>query len=42
VLVYCQDTDEVAATIGREWQLKRWLRQKKVALAESVNNPAGG
>ena len=36
-LVYCQDTDEVAAAIGPEWQLKRWLTQNKMALVQSVN-----
>jgi hypothetical protein len=38
-LVDCRDTDEVAAAIGRGLQLKRWLRQKKIAMAERVNNP---
>jgi predicted GIY-YIG superfamily endonuclease len=37
-LVYWKDTGEVAASISREWQLKRWKRQKKIALVESVNH----
>jgi putative endonuclease len=36
-LVYCEHTDDVGAAIDREKQLKRWSRQKKKALVESVN-----
>ena len=36
-LVYCEHTNDVAAAIEREKQLKRWSRQKKIALIESVN-----
>jgi putative endonuclease len=36
-LVHCEDTDDVAGAIAREQQFKRWLRQKKIALVESVN-----
>ena len=36
-LVYCEDTDDVGAAIVREKQLKRWSRQKKIGLVESVN-----
>jgi putative endonuclease len=36
-LVYCEQTNDVGAAIDREKQLKRWSRQKKMALVESVN-----
>jgi putative endonuclease len=36
-LVYCEHTGDVGAAIDREKQLKRWSRQKKIALVESVN-----
>ena len=36
-LVYYETTGEIEAAIGREKQLKGWLRRKKVALIESVN-----
>ena len=37
-LVYCKESGQVAAAIGRAWQLKRWKRQKKIALVESVKH----
>jgi putative endonuclease len=36
-LVYFGMTDSIEAAIGREKQIKGWLRAKKVALVESVN-----
>jgi len=36
-LVYAEETDDVAAAIEREKQIKRWRRSKKVALIESAN-----
>jgi len=36
-LVFCEPTEEIAAAIAREKQLKGWRRSKKVALIESVN-----
>ena len=36
-LVYCEETDDISAAIAREKQLKRWLRERKIALIESVN-----
>jgi putative endonuclease len=36
-LDYVEETSDVTAAIVREKQLKGWLRQKKIALIESVN-----
>ena len=36
-LVYFEHTPDVRAAIAREKQIKRWRREKKVALIESVN-----
>jgi putative endonuclease len=36
-LVYFEETGDVNAAIAREKQIKGWLRQKKIALIESVN-----
>ncbi len=36
-LVYFETTDSVHWAIGRERQLKGWLRKRKVELIESVN-----
>jgi putative endonuclease len=36
-LVYFEATEDIRAAIEREKQIKGWLRQKKVALIESVN-----
>jgi len=36
-LVYAEETDDVAAAIEREQQIKSWRRSKKVALIESAN-----
>ncbi len=36
-LVYVETTGDVRDAIGREKQIKGWLRAKKVALIESVN-----
>jgi putative endonuclease len=36
-LVYFEETGDVIAALAREKQIKGWLRQKKVALIESVN-----
>jgi putative endonuclease len=36
-LVYYESFDDVEKAIGREKQLKGWVRRKKIALIESVN-----
>ena len=36
-LVYYEHTPDVRAAIAREKQIKRWRREKKVALVESKN-----
>ncbi|WP_414577209.1 GIY-YIG nuclease family protein [Anabaena sp. CCY 9402-a] len=36
-LVYFEDTSDVNTAIAREKQIKGWLREKKIALIESVN-----
>jgi putative endonuclease len=36
-LVYFEETNDTSAAIEREKQIKGWLRQKKIALIESVN-----
>ena len=36
-LVYYETTNNIEAAIGREKQIKGWLRSKKVALIESSN-----
>ena len=36
-LVYFEDTEDVQAAIGREKQLKGWLRRRKAALVETMN-----
>jgi len=36
-LVYFEATPDVRAAIAREKQIKRWRREKKVALIESAN-----
>ena len=36
-LVYFECSGDVRAAIAREKQIKRWRREKKVALIESVN-----
>ena len=36
-LVYYEETNEVWEAIRREKQIKRWRREKKIALIESVN-----
>ena len=36
-LVYYEETSDVLIAIEREKQLKRWRREKKIALIEKVN-----
>ncbi|MCL5268871.1 MAG: GIY-YIG nuclease family protein [Bacteroidetes bacterium] len=36
-LVYYEETNDVWVAINREKQLKRWRRDKKIALIEGVN-----
>ncbi|MEA5568118.1 GIY-YIG nuclease family protein [Anabaena sp. UHCC 0399] len=36
-LVYFEDTSDVNTAIAREKQIKGWLREKKIALIESIN-----
>ena len=36
-LVYYEETNDVWAAIRREKQIKKWRREKKIALIESVN-----
>src|SRR5207253_2031823 len=38
-LVHLEETDDVAAALAREKQIKGWLRKKKIALIET-SNPA--
>ena len=37
MLMYYETTDNVESAIGREKQLKGWLKRRKIALIESVN-----
>ena len=37
-LVHYEDTNDVMAAIQREKQIKGWLREKKIALIESMNS----
>ena len=37
ILVYYEETGEIQFAIGREKQIKGWLRKKKIGLIESVN-----
>ena len=36
-LVYFEETDQIAAAIAREREIKGWIRAKKVTLIESLN-----
>ena len=36
-LVYFEETNDIHAAISREKQIKGWLRNKKIALIESMN-----
>jgi putative endonuclease len=36
-LVYWESTQDVNAAIAREKQIKRWRREKKVQLVETIN-----
>jgi len=36
-LVYFEETNDIQSAIMREKQIKGWLRNKKIALIESVN-----
>ena len=36
-LVSCEGSGDVAAAIAPEKRVKRWARQKKIALVESIN-----
>mgnify|MGYP002355119862 CR=1 FL=1 len=36
-LVYFESTDDISYAIAREKQIKGWLREKKIALIESMN-----
>jgi putative endonuclease len=36
-LVYYETTNDVNAAIAREKQIKRWRREKKVKLVETIN-----
>jgi putative endonuclease len=36
-LVYYEATNDVREALGREKQIKGWLRSKKIALIESIN-----
>jgi len=36
-LVYYEETNDIAAAIAREKEIKGWVRAKKAALIESVN-----
>jgi putative endonuclease len=36
-LVYLEETDSIESAILREKQLKKWRREKKIALIENLN-----
>jgi putative endonuclease len=36
-LVYYEETSDVYAALAREKQIKGWVREKKMALIESIN-----
>lgn len=36
-LIYCEQTDDVQAALGRERQIKKWRREKKIALVNTIN-----
>jgi putative endonuclease len=36
-LVYFEETNDIAAAIAREKEIKGWLRRKKIALIKSIN-----
>ena len=36
-LVYYEETNDILTAIGREKQIKGWLRNKKIAIIESIN-----
>jgi putative endonuclease len=36
-LVYCESASDIHAAIAREKQIKGWLREKKIALIDSMN-----
>ncbi len=36
-LVYCESTSDVWEAIAREKQIKRWRREKKIALVKTTN-----
>ncbi len=36
-LVYFEETNDVGIAIGREKEIKGWLRKKKIQLIESMN-----
>jgi putative endonuclease len=36
-LVYCEETDDIAAAIMREKQMKKWRREWKIRLIEKDN-----
>ena len=36
-LIYFEDTNDVNAAIAREKQIKGWIRNKKIALIETIN-----
>jgi putative endonuclease len=36
-LIYFEDTNDIGAAIEREKQIKRWRREKKIALVRTVN-----
>jgi putative endonuclease len=37
-LVYYEEINDILAAIAREKQIKGWLRDKKIALIESINS----
>jgi putative endonuclease len=37
MLVYFEETNDVSAALTREKQIKGWLRNRKIALIESMN-----
>jgi putative endonuclease len=37
-LLYFEETDNVSVAIGREKQIKRWCREKKLTLIKTTNS----
>ncbi len=36
-LIYCEETSDIQAALAREKQIKKWRREKKIALVNTLN-----